>query len=194
MTKESIATINGHDYRYRYNQETKLMDYLGPVGDAPSLSQEQFRKAMVQSKIVSWQKGAPKVPSLKEATLKPEGVKNLIKNQNLQLLDTKGKELLDLEDVGFFQHFQVLTEDGTNTNLTLVISPEHPEENPTGWKLYLETDSQRLANTFFSGFGPHKLTREKESVMYSKGEVDKLLSGEGVEGTRVTLENPYIYR
>jgi hypothetical protein len=44
MSKDSIAVINGHEYKYRYNPETKGMDYLGPVGDAPPLSQEQFRE------------------------------------------------------------------------------------------------------------------------------------------------------
>jgi hypothetical protein len=48
MTKESIALINGHEYKYRYNPETKLMDYLGPVGDAPPLTEVIFRKAMVR--------------------------------------------------------------------------------------------------------------------------------------------------
>jgi hypothetical protein len=50
MSKESIALINGHEYKYRYNPETKLMDYLGPVGEAPSLTQEQFRSAMEERK------------------------------------------------------------------------------------------------------------------------------------------------
>jgi hypothetical protein len=46
MTKDSIALINGHEYKYRYNKETKEMDYLGPVGDAPSLSQSVFHRAV----------------------------------------------------------------------------------------------------------------------------------------------------
>jgi hypothetical protein len=46
MSKDSIAMINGHEYKYQYNPETKLMDYKGPVGDAPPLTQEQFQEEM----------------------------------------------------------------------------------------------------------------------------------------------------
>jgi hypothetical protein len=49
MTKDTIAVINGHEYKYRYNPESKQMDYLGPVGeDAPPLSEEQFRVEIAQ--------------------------------------------------------------------------------------------------------------------------------------------------
>jgi hypothetical protein len=44
MSKDSIAVINGHEYKYRWNGETKEMDYLGPVGDSPSLTETQFRE------------------------------------------------------------------------------------------------------------------------------------------------------
>jgi hypothetical protein len=47
MSKDSIAVINGHEYKYRYNPETKGMDYLGPVGDAPPLSQEEFQRLLL---------------------------------------------------------------------------------------------------------------------------------------------------
>jgi hypothetical protein len=51
MSKDSIAVINGHEYKYRYNSDTKLMDYLGPVGDAPALTQEQFREAIKREQL-----------------------------------------------------------------------------------------------------------------------------------------------
>jgi hypothetical protein len=51
MTKDSIAVINGHEYKYRYNPESKQMDYLGPVGDAPTITQEQFRKTVKGQKF-----------------------------------------------------------------------------------------------------------------------------------------------
>jgi hypothetical protein len=44
MSKDSIAVINGHEYKYRWNSESKEMDYLGPVGDAPPLTQEEFKE------------------------------------------------------------------------------------------------------------------------------------------------------
>jgi hypothetical protein len=44
--KESIAIINGHEYKYRWNPDAKEMDYLGPVGEAPSLSEIQFKEAL----------------------------------------------------------------------------------------------------------------------------------------------------
>jgi hypothetical protein len=44
MSKDTIALINGHEYKYRWNGSE--MDYLGPVGDAPSLTESQFREAM----------------------------------------------------------------------------------------------------------------------------------------------------
>jgi hypothetical protein len=40
MGKESIVKINGHQYRYEY-QGGKTV-YLGPVGDAPTLSESEF--------------------------------------------------------------------------------------------------------------------------------------------------------
>jgi hypothetical protein len=44
MSKDSIAVINDHEYKYRYNPDTKQMDYRGPVGDAPPLTQEEFMR------------------------------------------------------------------------------------------------------------------------------------------------------
>lgn len=40
--KESIVDIEGHSYRYGYNESTQKTVYLGPVGDAPALTEEQF--------------------------------------------------------------------------------------------------------------------------------------------------------
>jgi hypothetical protein len=53
MSKDSIAVINGHEYKYRYNPETKSMDYLGPVGDAPPLTQEEFRM-VIEKRTIEW--------------------------------------------------------------------------------------------------------------------------------------------
>jgi hypothetical protein len=50
MTKDSIALINGHEYKYRYNPDSRVMDYLGPVGDGPRLTEDQFREAMEKKK------------------------------------------------------------------------------------------------------------------------------------------------
>jgi hypothetical protein len=40
--KESIASIGGHQYRYAYDPSTKKTVYLGPVGDAPALSENEL--------------------------------------------------------------------------------------------------------------------------------------------------------
>lgn len=40
--KESIVEINGHQYRYGYDPDTQKTKYLGPVGDAPAISQAEF--------------------------------------------------------------------------------------------------------------------------------------------------------
>jgi len=42
MSQESIVEINGHLYRYRYNDDTQKTDYIGPVGDAPGITEEEF--------------------------------------------------------------------------------------------------------------------------------------------------------
>lgn len=47
MTKDSIAVINDHEYKYRWDRESKKMLYRGPVGNAPLLSQDQFRTAVL---------------------------------------------------------------------------------------------------------------------------------------------------
>jgi len=44
---ESIVTIGDHQYRYRYNQDTKSMDYMGPVGDAPPVNEVEFEKYLL---------------------------------------------------------------------------------------------------------------------------------------------------
>jgi hypothetical protein len=40
--KESIVEINGHQYRYRYDPSTQKTEYVGPVGDAPAMAEEDF--------------------------------------------------------------------------------------------------------------------------------------------------------
>jgi hypothetical protein len=52
MSKESIAVINGHEYKYRYNKDTGGMDYLGPLGEAPALTQEEFLRKFNEEKII----------------------------------------------------------------------------------------------------------------------------------------------
>jgi hypothetical protein len=47
MSRDTIAVISGKEYRYRYNRDTKEMDYFGPVGEAPPITEEQFRMAMI---------------------------------------------------------------------------------------------------------------------------------------------------
>jgi hypothetical protein len=41
---ESFVEINGSYYRYRYDPATKKMRYLGPVGLAGELTEEEFLK------------------------------------------------------------------------------------------------------------------------------------------------------
>ena len=50
---ENVVTIKGNKYKYTYvDGETK---YLGPVGDAPALTEQEFMKAIPQ--IVGMKKG-----------------------------------------------------------------------------------------------------------------------------------------
>ena len=42
MGKEHVVDIKGNRYRYTYDSTTKSMRYLGPVGDAPSMNEEEF--------------------------------------------------------------------------------------------------------------------------------------------------------
>jgi len=42
MGKETVVDISGHQYRYEYDEATKNTRYLGPVGSAPELSEEEF--------------------------------------------------------------------------------------------------------------------------------------------------------
>lgn len=54
MMTESIVDIGGHQYRYRYNQDTQLTEYIGPVGDSPPLKESEFLAvATVQVTILS---------------------------------------------------------------------------------------------------------------------------------------------
>lgn len=39
---ESVVEIKGSQYRYAYDPETQTTRYLGPVGDAPTISEEEF--------------------------------------------------------------------------------------------------------------------------------------------------------
>lgn len=42
MGKESVVDISGHRYRYEYDEASQKTHYLGPVGDAPAMSEEEF--------------------------------------------------------------------------------------------------------------------------------------------------------
>jgi hypothetical protein len=42
----AIVEIKGGKYRYEYNSATGDMEYFGPVGDSPSLSESQFLDAL----------------------------------------------------------------------------------------------------------------------------------------------------
>jgi hypothetical protein len=43
---ESVVVINDNYYRYGYDPDTQKTHYLGPVGEAPQLSEEQFMAAV----------------------------------------------------------------------------------------------------------------------------------------------------
>jgi len=45
MGKESQVEINGHLYRYHYDEDTQKTVYDGPVGDAPTISEAEFMAA-----------------------------------------------------------------------------------------------------------------------------------------------------
>lgn len=45
--RESIVEINRHQYRYEYEPDTKATRYIGPVGSAPELSEEEFYRQMM---------------------------------------------------------------------------------------------------------------------------------------------------
>lgn len=47
--KENVVEIKGHKYRYGYKDGDTI--YMGPVGDGPSLSEEEFTKAMMASPL-----------------------------------------------------------------------------------------------------------------------------------------------
>jgi len=49
--KESIVEIAGHRYRYGYDSDTKRTVYLGPVGDGPELSENEFLKALATTPL-----------------------------------------------------------------------------------------------------------------------------------------------
>ena len=42
MSDESVVIIKGHKYRYRYDYMTGKTIYLGPVGSAPDIGEEEF--------------------------------------------------------------------------------------------------------------------------------------------------------
>jgi len=52
MPKESVVEIpsgSGNKYRYVYDHETGRTEYLGPVGSAPDLGEEEFLDAIPSS-------------------------------------------------------------------------------------------------------------------------------------------------
>ena len=56
MGQESIVIISGHQYRYEYDEETQTTKYLGPVGDAPEMTEEIFLAAMNIPKRIKFTK------------------------------------------------------------------------------------------------------------------------------------------
>jgi hypothetical protein len=44
---EHIVNIKGHRYRYAYDRATRKTQYLGPVGDAPPLSESDFHRTII---------------------------------------------------------------------------------------------------------------------------------------------------
>jgi hypothetical protein len=58
--KESVVDIKGHRYRYRYDPETKDTLYVGPVGDAPAISEGEFAESF--NRMIEWQQGRIVIP------------------------------------------------------------------------------------------------------------------------------------
>jgi len=54
MPKEHTVEINGSFYRYAYDPSSQRTVYLGPVGSAPDLGEEQFFMAMASQKEYSF--------------------------------------------------------------------------------------------------------------------------------------------
>jgi GNAT superfamily N-acetyltransferase len=54
--KESVVDINGHQYRYRYDPASGKTIYVGPVGSAPAISEEDFTAVMSSIQFVPAQK------------------------------------------------------------------------------------------------------------------------------------------
>jgi hypothetical protein len=48
MGKESVVTIGGHLYRYAYEGDSQKTIYLGPVGDSPPLTEQEFHRLTSQ--------------------------------------------------------------------------------------------------------------------------------------------------
>ena len=54
LMTETIVNIEGYQYRYQYNPDTQLTEYLGPVGDSPPLKESEFLAvATLQVKVLS---------------------------------------------------------------------------------------------------------------------------------------------
>lgn len=49
--KENVVEIGNHRYRYGYDSSTKRTVYLGPVGDGPELSENEFLKALATTDL-----------------------------------------------------------------------------------------------------------------------------------------------
>jgi hypothetical protein len=87
--KESVVEINENWYRYQYDPETQKTQYLGPVGDSPTLSEEEFLREMdrryfedmkehLEAKIFTYKGGKATFDGIKESDeLGPSWVANL---------------------------------------------------------------------------------------------------------------------
>jgi len=79
---ESVVTINGHLYRYEYEEATGKTLYRGPVGEAPAISEEEFLEYLRLSKDSEVE----------------------VRDQIQRLIDRRGftgNILIDTEDVNF---------------------------------------------------------------------------------------------
>ena len=48
---DNIVTINNNQYKYTYDPKTQNTHYLGPVGDSPPLTEEEFLVMVTQKKL-----------------------------------------------------------------------------------------------------------------------------------------------
>jgi hypothetical protein len=134
MSKDSIAVINGHEYKYKYNPESKQMDYLGPVGDAPPLTQERFREAMEESKEPSIGKVRQQVrlyKKLEEIDKEDDEFRGARLDKHIDALLEYGLNLDQIGDVLMGTD----KEDGEPTGYSLTAILDTPEEK--GVQIYL---------------------------------------------------------